>query len=35
MTVDFSKRGCQAVSDALVMAAKGMSGFDSCNGGNK
>lgn len=35
MTVSFPKLGCQEVSDALVVAAKGMSGFDSCNGGNK
>ena len=35
MAVSFSKSGCQEVSDALVIAAKGMSGFDSCSGGNK
>eukprot|EP00904_Undaria_pinnatifida_P005937 jgi/Undpi1/2473/HiC_scaffold_13.g05852.m1 len=35
MTVGFPKRGCEEVSDALVMGAKGMSGFDNCNGGNK
>lgn len=35
VTFNFAKNACEEVSGALVTAAENMSGFSSCNGGNK
>lgn len=35
MTFTFPNSACEEVGGALVSAAEGMSGFTSCNGGNK
>lgn len=35
MTIAFPKNSCSEVAEAIVSSAKGMMGFDNCNGGNK